>query len=340
LSPRHWSVGFGGLSRPPFLVGVAVATLLALVACTSAGSGESTTTATSTSVDPPSTSSSPTSIATATTFPPTQDVLDAWAAFWHAWAEVRASADLDPSPLSGVAAADVVEGALTIFERQRSSGLGPVQTDVELHPTVTDAEDDAASVEDCVLLSPSFTDTAAVWYQANLTRTEQGWIVGTTRIPRVGGCVPMEIADAAIAGYQAFYTGWSDFWDPANPESPLIGQVLAEPQRTLIVDLLADHQIRGAALRGQPTTHPEVIEVRSPTELVILSCLEPAADYGLYDIDTGERLSDVPAVRDGKRNLESAVMILEDGFWKVSDLQGQVDFACEFAPTDRGLPSI
>ena len=33
-------------------------------------------------------------------------------------------------------------------------------------------------------------------------------------------------------------------------------------------------------------------------------------------------------------------MVIEDDLWKVSDLQGQVDFVCEFAPTDRGLPSV
>ena len=134
--------------------------------------------------------------------------------------------------------------------------------------------------------------------------------------------------------------GWARFWDPANPDSPLISEVLAEPQKGLIVGLLADHQARGVALRGRPTIHPEVIEVRSPTEVVILSCLEPATEYGLYDIDTGDRLDDVPPVRDGQRNLESAVMVFENGRWKVSDLQGQVDFACDFAPTDRGLPSV
>jgi hypothetical protein len=72
----------------------------------------------------------------------------------------------------------------------------------------------------------------------------------------------------------------------------------------------------------------------------MLSCLEPDPAYGLYDLDTGVRLDDVPVVREGQRNLESAVMVLEGGQWKVSDLQGQVDFACEFAPTDRGLPSV
>ena len=148
------------------------------------------------------------------------------------------------------------------------------------------------------------------------------------------------MAEGALAGYGAFYAAWPEFWDPPEPGSPAIRRVLAEPQRSLIVDLLTDHQARGAALRGQPKIAPEVVEVRSPTELVLLSCLAPAADYGLYDISSGQRLSDVPPVRDGQRNLESAVMVLDEGLWKVSDLQGQVDFACELSPTDRGLPSV
>ena len=346
LSPRRWSIGFGGLTRPPLLLGVAIAAILVISACTSSGSSESTTTSsirpvTSTHTGPPSTSTSTSTLITVTsTLPPAEDVVDAWSAYWDAWVEVRASDDLDPVPLEVVAVSHVVDGALIIFERQRSSGLGPLETEVVLHPTVTDFEPDRASVEDCVLLSPSFTDTVGVWYQADLTLTEQGWVVDAVRIPSGGGCVPEEMADAAIAGYEAFYAGWYNFWDPANPDSPQIGEVLTEPQKTLIIDLLTDHQARNVALRGRPILHPEVIEVRSPTELVILSCLEPDSDYGLYDVNSGERLDDVPAVQAGQRNLESAVMVLEDGLWKVSDLQGQVDFACEFAPTNRGLPSV
>lgn len=253
---------------------------------------------------------------------------------------VRASADLDPDPLERVAAPGVVSGVIALFEGQRSSGSGPVQTEVVLHPKVTDSGADHATLEDCVLLAPSFTDATGVWYQADLTRTGESWIVEAIRITTTSGCVPEEVADAAIAAYEAFYGGWTDFWDPANPNSSLIGDVLADPQKTVITDLLVDHQARGVALRGPPVLHSEVIEVRSPGELVILSCLEPAPDYGVYDVDSAERLDDVPSVRSGQRNLESAVMVFEDGRWKVSDLQGQVDYACEFAPTDRGLPSV
>ena len=345
LDPRRSSIGFGGLTRPPFLVGVALAALLTLGACTST---ESTASSTTSSTDPVSTTAEPsatttstsTSLATTTTTLPEGDVILAWNAYWSAWVDVRASDDLDRGPLEAVASSAVVDGALTLFERQRSSGLGPVQTEVALHPVVTSTEGDRATLEDCVLLMPSFTDAVGIWYQADLVRTDNSWIVDSIRVPRAGGCVPSAMADAAIAGYQAFYAGWTDFWDPADPDSPIIDQVLTDPQRRIIVDLLVDHESRGAALRGEPTTHPEVIEVRSPTEIVILSCLEPSVDYGLFDVATDERLNDVPAVRDGQRNLESAVMVLEGGLWKVSDLQGQVDFACEFSPTDLGLPSV
>ena len=267
-------------------------------------------------------------------------MIDGWSAFWDAWVTVRASDDLDPGPLGTVAVSDVVDGVVALFERQRSSGSGPVSTEVALHPKVTDSGADRATLEDCVLLAPSFTDATGVWYRADLARTGTGWIVQSVGIQTTGGCVPQGMVDAAIAGYEAFYAGWTDFWDPADPDSPLIGEVLADPQKTVITDLLVDHQVRGVALKGLPVLHPEVIEVRSPTELVILSCLEPASDYGLYDLDSGERLDDLPPVRGGQRNLESAVMVFEDGKWKVSDMQGQVDFACDFAPTDRGMPAV
>jgi hypothetical protein len=264
----------------------------------------------------------------------------AWSSYWQAWATVRASDDLDPGPLEAVASADVVDGAISLFELQRSSGQAPVETDFELHPVIETVEPDRATVEDCVLLTPSFTEAVGVWHEADFVRTDQGWIVDEIRIRSAGGCVPKEMADAAISGYEAYYEAEAEFWDPPDPTSSLIVEVLTDPQNSFIVGLLEEHQSQGIALRGQPTTHPEVTEVRSPTEVVILSCSEPDPSYGLYDIGTGERLPDEPPVQDGQRDLQSAVMVLDGALWKVSDLQGQVDFECEFAPTDRGLPSV
>lgn len=348
LSPRSSLLTIGDLTRPPSLVGVVVATLL-FAACSGGSSpttsietpDQNSTSSTTQTTDPPTTSSttSPPPEPTSSTLP--EDELTAtWTSYWQAWTDVRASEDLDAGPLQAVASADVVEGAIALFERQRSSGQGPVETDVELHPVIEAADSDRATVEDCVLLTPSFTETVGVWHEADFVRTDEGWIVDDIRIRTAGGCVPKEMADAAITAYEAFYAAWPEFWDPADPGSPLLDDLLTEPQLSVMVGLLAEHQERGAALRGQPTLHPEVVEVRSPTELVILNCLEPDPEYGLYDADSGERLDDVPPVRSGQTNVESAVMVFEGGRWKVSDLQGQVDFACEFAPTDRGLPPV
>lgn len=348
LSPRSSLLTIGDLTRPPSLVGVVVATLL-FAACSGGSSpttsietpDQNSTSSTTQTTDPPPTSSttSPPPEPTSSTLPE-DELTAAWTSYWQAWTDVRASEDLDAGPLQAVASADVVEGAIALFERQRSSGQGPVETDVELHPVIEATQTDRATVEDCVLLTPSFTETVGVWHEADLVRRDEGWIVDDIRIRSAGGCVPREMAEEAVAGYEAFYEGWPEFWDPADPNSPLLNDLLAEPQLSIIVELLTEHQERGAVLRGQPTLHPEVIEVRRPTEIVILSCLEPDPQFGLYDVDSGERLDDVPAVRSGQTNLESAVMVFEGGRWKVSDLQGQVDFACEFAPTDRGLPSV
>ena len=338
-----------GRARPAIrwgLVAVGLLTLLVVVAC-DPGSTDTVPTDSSNSSSTPDPTAAPTS--TTTTFPTTttttvidvsDEILAGWGAFWEAWVAVRASEDLDTAPLEEVADSDVVEGAVALFERQRESGLGAVDTEVVTNAKVMATESGEATIEDCVLLSPSFTDAAGIWYQADLRDSGSGWVVADLRVRSTTGCVPEEMAEAAFAGYEAFYSGWVEFWDPANPDSPLIGEVLTEPQKTLIVDLLTDHQARGVALRGQPTTHPEVVEVRTTTELVILDCTEPDPDYGVFNLETGERLPDEPPVREGQRNLRSAVMVFEDGKWKVSDLQGQVDFTCEFAPTERGLPSV
>lgn len=327
------------------LVAIGLLTLFVVAAC-DAGSADNDPTNTSSSSNPTTSIRAPTSttVATLTTTTTTPDasgeVLAAWGTFWEVWAAVRASDDLDRAPLDAVADAGVVDGVVALFERQRESGLGAVVTEVVTHASVMEVGSVEAVVEDCVLLSPSFTDNAGVWYEADLRDSGSGWIVADLRIRAGGGCVPEQLAADAIAGYKAYYDAADEFWDPPDPDHPLISEVMAQPRLGNVIDLLEEHEARGVAFRSSPVPHPEVVEVRSPTELVILDCYEPDLTDGLYDLTTGERLPDEPPVREGQRNLRSAVMVFENGKWKSSDFQGQVDFACEFAPTERGLPSV
>jgi len=320
------------------VMGAVAAGCASVVEPTPTSDGATTVTS---SDSPPTTSTVPMSETTTTTTPsdPTGAVAEAWTEFWSAWAAVRASAELSSSPLDGVASPGVVASVLAVLERQRETS-GPVDTYVATSPVVTVEAPTAATVEDCVLFEPSITETAGVWYSAELVDDGSGWRVVSLGIEDSSGCVPVAMAEQAIAAYETYYEAIPEFWDPPNPDHPVLPELFVDPRLAGIRELLAAHAERGVTFRSDPTLHPEVIEVRSTTELVILDCYEPGADDGLYDLASGERLTDEPDVRSDQRNLRSAVMVFDDGSWKVSDFQGQVDFECEFAPTERGLPSV
>jgi hypothetical protein len=279
---------------------------------------------------------------TTTTVPPadpSEEALKVWDAFWTAWVEARAEEIPSPDLFQPVATPAVIDDVLAAIERQHEVS-GPVDTAVTLSPTAAHESSAEINVQDCVLMVPSITENVGVWYEGVLENDGSGWKVRSLEIAQTSGCVPTEMAADAIEAYESYYDAIPEFWDPPNPDAPILSDLLAEPRLSGIRELLADHAERGATLRSDPTTHPEVIELRSPTEFVILDCYEPGADDGVYDLATGERLPDEPEVRPGQRNLRSAVMVFEDSRWKASDFQGQVDHECEFAPTDRGLPSV
>lgn len=298
-----------------------------------------TVSSTSTTAVPASTTSSPNTTATTANLNGEEAVVEAWDQFWAGWVEVRLSEDLDRSPLEAVADPPVVDGVIALFERQRQNS-GPVDTEVATHPKVTIEGESDAVIDDCVLLQPTFAETVGVWYEANLQSGDDGWRITDLSIRSLQGCVPAEVDTAAISAYEGYFDAEDEFWDPPDPNHPLVEETLADPQLSFIIGLLEEHERRGIAFRSDPTVHPEVVEVRSLTELVILDCSEPGMDDGLYDLASGERLADEPPVRARQRDLRSAVMVFEDGKWKASDFQAQVDYECEFAPTDRGLPSV
>jgi len=317
--------------------------LVFIAACSDGATPSTTTDPTATSVTSSGPSTTDTTMAPEiTTVPPaepSEEALAVWDTFWAAWVDVRAAEEPGGEPLEPVATSAVVDDVLVVMERQYEVS-GPVDTAVTSSPTVTAESTSEITVQDCVLMVPSITETVGIWYEGVVENDGSGWKVSSLRIAETSGCVPAGMATDAIEAYESYYVSEAEFWNPPDPDHPLITEVLAEPQRTFITELLADHAQQGIGFRSDATHHPEVIEVRSPSELVILDCHEPGLEDGLYDLETGQRLPDEPEVRSGQRDLRSAVMVFEDGRWKASDFQGQVDHECEFAPTDRGLPSV
>jgi hypothetical protein len=204
---------------------------------------------------------------------------------------------------------------------------------------VEEQADGSAVIDDCLFESPR-AGNQTVWYRGSASLHEGSWRVESLDVVNQVGCVPEAVADAALAGYDAYWDARLEFWDPADPDHPLVAETLTGPQLELVRRLLADHQERGLALRGRHTSHYEIIEVRSQAEVVVRDCVDQDPGRGLFVIESGERLDDVAPIEEGQRDFLSAVVVFEEGRWKVSDVQDRAKTACEYPPSPQGLPVV
>lgn len=314
-----------------------------IASCSSDGSDAAESSATPT-VEPtavPTTSSAP---ATPTTDPVVDAdpsaAEEAWIAMWDGVERIVTDPESAETAITNVALDAVFDQLDTIYNPDVASDLGNSPRDFENNPVSMAQADGSVSIEDCMFETPK-VGNATIWYSGIVRPGDDGeWRVESITLISEIGCVPAELAQEAIDGYEAYWDARVEFWDPADASHPLVRQTLTGEQLVLVESLLADHAERGLALRGRAEDHPEVIEVRSPTEVAILDCMAQDPTRGLYEVATGERLGDIPPIVEGQLDLTSAVMVLEDGVWKVSDVQGQADVSCDMAPTPQGLPSV
>lgn len=285
-------------------------------------------TTTTTALAPPSTTTAPP--ATTTSPPPPPDLNTALAHWTATWA-------LAGNPSTGELPRSVDPAAAdTLHRLLRSSDTTPARTFV--HAARAELDDGAAIiVNDCLLASPPIGDSPSAWFRGIYTTDDT---LASVEVVSVGGCVPSEIAAAAIAGYEDHWDAATEYWAPADPTDPRIAATLTGDRLEFVRDLVAEHAAAGLELRGRPTTHPEVIEYRSPTEVVILDCQEVDPATGLFDRRTGERLAGIPPIADGQRDVRSAVMHLVEDQWKVAERAGETDVDCAVAPTVAGVPVV
>ncbi len=263
----------------------------------------------------------------------------AWLTMWEGVEDIVTDPESAQSTIGAVATDSVLDQLDTIYNPTVASGVANSPRAFDNNLVAIEQADGSVAIEDCMFETPK-VGNATIWYSGTVRATDGRWKVESLTLTSEIGCVPSALADAAIDGYENYWDARAEFWDPANPDHPLVRETLTSGQLDLIETLLADHAERGLALRGRAEDHPEVIEVRSPSEIAILDCMSQDAERGLFDVETGDRLDDVPPVDEGQLDLTSAVMILEDGVWKVSDIQGQADVSCDMAPTPQGLPVV
>ena len=262
-----------------------------------------------------------------------------WVELWAGAEMLATDSDAARTAIEAVASAQVFDQLNTIYNPSVDSSLASTPRTFVNNPTATAGEDGVVEINDCIFESPRLGN-ATIWYSGSVESIDGMWTVSSVEVRSEIGCVPAEIASEAIAGYEAYWDARTVFWDPADPSSPLLGETMTGIHLDLIAGLVVDHEQQGLVLRGRAETRPEVVEVRSATEIAILDCSIQDVGRGLFDGATGDRLPDIPTVSEGQTDLTSAVMILEDGTWKVSDVQGQADVSCDAAPTPQGLPTV
>lgn len=277
---------------------------------------------------PPATASPTVAPTTTADVPDLDAVLTHWQSTW------ATAGDPTAGPLPATVTADA---AATLTSFLRGGDAPPVRTFV--HAAVAEPLDDdpeaTVVVVDCLLATPPIGETAAAWFRG--TYLADGTLTAVEAVA-LGGCVPAEIAAAAIASYEDHWDAAVGYWAPADPSSPRIAETLTGDRLDRVQALVTEHAAAGIELRGRPTTHPEIVEYRSPIELVILDCQEVDPATGLFEAATGRRLPDIAPVAPGQRDVRSAVMRFLDGRWKVAERQGETDVDCQFAPTASGIP--
>ncbi len=332
------------------------ALLVALTLTAGACSGNSeetippTTASTATTPAPTSTTTPPTSTTTATTTTTTapvigpEEVLAGWEAFWQVWALQRASDPVDRAALEEVASSEVVDGVVEFFKRERESGAPLLIPRVYPSGSVTEIQDDTASLLACTLISRPPTGVPGTLYDVSMVKTsDERWVVEELAVVSAAGCVPTGIAEAAIEAYEGYWDDRALMSNPADPDAPWIEARTTGEHLNVMTALYADWQERGLYFEGRPETHPEIVEVLPDWSVVILDCMVVPPEWGVYDIETGERTDDAePVGEEGRIDLRSAQMSNDmadaTGTWRVETLAGEVNASCEFAPTANALP--
>ena len=308
---------------------------------TTSGSESSSSTTEATTTTAPSTTA-----ATTTTAPPSgaEAATAAWNGYWTAWAQLRAAPALAPDPLLPYATAEQAGSDVQALQLDRSAGQPPTVTAVEPHPIVVSDDGTTVVLEDCLLVSPPIVQDAGAEFQsgqhvrADVTGTADGWRVARRELVDTR-CVPAPVATAAIDGWRRYWDARNTFWNPADPASPLVGEVMVDPHLASIVGLLAQDQAAGLSYRDRPELHPEVVGA-APGQVWIRDCVLADAAAGVFDA-TGARRDDIFApIPAGQKNIAQATIQATPTGWKVADFDNVGNVACEFAPTSSGLPLV
>ena len=218
--------------------------------------------------------------------------------------------------------------------------LADTERSVDTFPVFSARADGSVDIRDCIIYFPQvFESITHVHSGLASPDGDGGWIIdGITRESR--GCVPAELNEQVLEHYEEYRLAREEYWNPPDPDHPLIAETLTGDFQDLIRQAVLQFQIDGRSVESPDLeNHPEIVLVRTSTRVVLQDCATPDPEGGVFDT-SGDRVEgDIPP-RPGSRTFWEVTMVLVDGRWKAENVDAEVDVDCQQAPTPAGLPEV
>ena len=263
------------------------------------------------------------------------DVEALWAELW----QLAAQPGSTEADFAALASAEVASELMELVG-------GDARSITNYPATSPEADNGVVAVHDCLIADPPLNNPTltspltAQWLSGEVARSDSGELqITSVNLEPSFGCVPEEVSDAAIADYLSARAGQAAYW--VSQDIELLSEGTTGNRFEFIVDLVASDQEEGIEVRGFEDFehHPFVNMFTSPTDILIIDCHVPATTFGLFDIETGERLDGIPPIDDNTRIAGAAEMVFTEGRWKIFDSSGP--FAgCDLESRNATAPVI
>ena len=258
------------------------------------------------------------------------ELAETWAAFQAAWAEQAAEDEPDPAAFEGLTVDPVA--TVELLDALRAGGR-LVTTEQELWPRF-DIDGDRAEVVDCVIAAqhpagqPDSVATVTISWNATAVVTDDGWRIDAAQ-PGELFCVAEELNDQLLAAYSAWHDGQREWYQPPDPEHPLLTATMAEPGLSDMRAVLAEDRTAGISMRF-PHQPQAVVTDLGMGSARITDCYVAPDGYGAFDVDSGERRADVvPAPEPGQLNRTVADLEQTADGWLVVGWRWEEQNSCE-----------
>lgn len=253
--------------------------------------------------------------------------------------QLTTSEEPDPTAFASLATESGAEAIIDLIVVGRGD-VPLVVTGSEFWPEIiVGAGGDEATVSDCLLVeqrgeAQADADSTVVtqMWSGTLMISDGKWLVDEIS-PGETDCLPADLNTQLLDAYFAWDSAKNSWWDPPDPDHPLIEEVMIGGGRETMRDQLTQHRDDGIVIRDTHDPRTNAVVDRLGIGTAWITDCYPADEGGLqaFDSATGELREDLtPPPESGQ--LDRMVVNLErteQGVWKVAGWRSGRDATCE-----------